>query len=228
MHRQHGASRPRGLRRVVRYSALTLTAVVVLVAGGPWALAAGLSAGRIHDVEDTEPRDVGIIFGAEVLPSGQPSAYLRGRLDVGVQLYRAGKVKVLLVSGDHGEKYYNEPAAMKRYLVSQGVPASHIVTDHAGFSTYDTCVRARRIFGVDRAILVTQDYHEIRAVATCRMTGLDATGTPDRSQPRDAVWRHGWAREFGSRLKMVGDVVSNRQPVLGDKETGVQEALGHS
>ena len=73
--------------------------------------------------------------------------------------------------------------------------------------------------------MVTQDYHEIRTVATCRMTGLDAVGVPDRGQPRDDVWWYGWGREFGSRLKMIWDVVSRREPTLGETDDGVREAL---
>ena len=192
---------------------------------GPWTLAAALSYGKVHDVADTEPRDVAIVLGAQVLPSGTPSAYLRGRLDVAADLYRSGKAKVILVSGDNRETHYNEPKVMKTYLVSKGVPAARIVEDFAGLGTYDTCVRARRIFGVDRAIMVTQDYHEIRTVATCRMTGLDAVGVPDRTQPRDNVWWYGWGREFGSRLKMIWDVVSRREPTLGQTDNGVHKAL---
>ena len=192
---------------------------------GPWVLAGALSYGKVHDVADTEPRDVAIVLGAQVLPSGTPSAYLRGRLDVAADLYRSGKAKVILVSGDHRETHYNEPKVMKTYLVSKGVPAARIVEDVAGLDTYDTCVRARRIFGVDRAIMVTQDYHEIRTVATCRMTGLDAVGVPDRTQPRDNVWWYGWGREFGSRLKMIWDVVSRREPTLGQTDNGVHKAL---
>lgn len=200
-----------------------IAALVALL--GPWALAGALSYGKVHDVADTEPRDVAIVLGAQVLPSGTPSAYLRGRLDVAANLYRSGKAKVILVSGDNRETHYNEPKVMKTYLVSKGVPAARIVEDFAGLDTYDTCVRARRIFGVDRAIMVTQDYHEIRTVATCRMTGLDATGTPDRSQIHDKVWWKGWAREFGARGKMITDVVSHRDPVLGKPEDGVEKAL---
>ncbi|MDO4412360.1 vancomycin high temperature exclusion protein [Cutibacterium sp.] len=202
-----------------------LCGVVLIVLLGPWALAGALSYGRIHDVDSAPDRDVTIVLGAQVLPSGQPSAYLRGRLDVAANLYRTGKTKVILVSGDNREIHYNEPKAMKRYLIRRGVPAGRIVEDPAGLDTYDTCVRARRIFGVDQAIMVTQDYHEIRTVATCRMTGLDATGSPDRSQHRDEVWWKGWIREFGARGKMVMDVVSQRDPILGKPDDGVTKAL---
>ena len=189
----------RHIRGTVRACGL----VVAVGLLGPWALAGGLSAGRIHDVADTEPRDVAIVLGAQVLPSGTPSPYLRGRLDVAADLYRSGKAKVILVSGDNREAHYNEPKVMKKYLVSKGIPEAKIVEDLAGLDTYDTCVRARRIFGVNQAIMVTQDYHEIRTVAT-------------------------WVREFGARGKMVTDVVSHRDPVLGEHEDGVDKALKES
>ncbi len=192
---------------------------------GPWALAEGLSAGRIHEAGDTPKRDVAIVFGAAVHADGTPSGYLRGRLDVAADLYQAGTVRAILVSGDNGTEHYNEPDNMKRYLVEvRGVPSVKVVADYAGFDTYDTCVRARRIFGVRSAILTTQDYHLPRAVATCRMTALDVQGAPDH-QPRDRVWWYGWSREFGARLKMVWDVASRRTPTLGAPEDGVSRAL---
>lgn len=220
--------RPDRGARVFKVGVVTVVVVTAVTLLGPWGLASALSAGRIHDVEETPARDVAIVYGAGVLPSGKPTPYLRGRLDVAADLYRAGKVKVILVSGDNRESHYNEPEAMRRHLVSVGIPADRVVLDHAGLDTYDTCVRARRIFGVTRAVLVTQDYHLPRAVATCRMTGLDAVGTPDSSQPVDSTWWYGWAREFGARAKMVVDVVSARQPVLGRPEDSVSRALANS
>lgn len=204
--------------------------LVILVLGGPWALAEGLTVGRVHDVEQTPVRDVAIVFGAAVLPDGTPSNYLRGRLDVAADLYDRGAVKAILVSGDNSTQYYNEPDNMKRYLVeTRGIPTAKVVTDYAGFDTYDTCVRARKIFGVTSATLVTQDYHLPRAVATCRMTGgLDVVGSPDTSRAHDRTWWYGWSREFGARLKMIYDVVTDRTPTLGEQENGIRDALGHS
>lgn len=201
--------------------------IVVLVLGGPWALARGLSLGRIHGVDETPVRDVAIVFGAAVLPDGSPSGYLRGRLDVAADLYEKGRARAILVSGDNGTMHYNEPDNMKRYLVeTRGVPTVKVVTDYAGFDTYDTCVRADRIFGVTSAVLTTQDYHLPRAVATCRMTGgIDVVGTPDSSRAHDRVWWYGWSREFGARIKMIYDVVTHRTPILGAPEDGVRNAL---
>ncbi|AXE39796.1 hypothetical protein JS278_02659 [Acidipropionibacterium virtanenii] len=202
--------------------------LAVLALGGPWALAEGLSLGRVHTVEQTPSRDVAIVFGAAVLPDGTPSNYLRGRLDVAADLYESGRVRAILVSGDNSTHNYNEPDNMKRYLVdSRGVPTAKVVTDYAGFDTYDTCVRARRIFGVTSAALVTQDYHLTRALATCRMTGgMNVVGSPDTSRAHDRTWWYGWSREFGARLKMIYDVVTRRTPTLGVQEDGIRNALG--
>lgn len=204
---------------------VTAAGLAALALIGPWALAEGLSLGRIHEVDHTPEEDVAIVFGAAVHADGTPSGYLRGRLDTAADLYRNGTVRAILVSGDNGTEHYNEPDNMKRYLVDErGVPTVKVVTDYAGFDTYDTCVRARRVFGVRSAVVVTQDYHLARAVATCRLTGLDAQGTPDH-QPRGRVWWYGWSREFGARLKMIWDVVSRRTPILGAPEEGVAKAL---
>lgn len=199
--------------------------LAALVLAGPWALAEGLSVGRIHETGDVPKEDVAIVFGAAVHSDGTPSGYLQGRLDRAADLYEAGRVRAILVSGDNGTEHYNEPDNMKAYLVgTRGIPAVKVVTDYAGFDTYDTCVRARKIFGVRSAVLSTQDYHLTRAVATCRMTGLDVQGVADHP-PRNRVWWYGWSREFGARLKMVWDVVCQRTPTLGDREDGVSKAL---
>ena len=118
-----------------------------------------------------------------VNPSGEPSPWLRYRLDTAARLYHSGRVEALLVSGDNGRENYNEPVAMRNYLVSAGIPAEAIALDYAGFDTYDTCVRAHRIFGVTRAIIVTQDFHEPRAVSVCRAAGVEAHGLT-RSEER--------------------------------------------
>ena len=137
-----------------------------------------------RDLALVPPTPVALVLGAQVYPSGTPSPFLAGRLDLAKRLYDAGLVDVLLVSGDNGAREYNEPDAMRRYLVDAGVPADKVVADYAGFDTYDSCARAQRIFGVDRLTVVTQDYHLPRAVATCRALGLDAVGRRGRERPR--------------------------------------------
>mgnify|MGYP003385510915 CR=1 FL=1 len=104
------------------------------------------------------------------------SPLLRDRVDGGVALYRAGRVQELLMSGDNSSTHYDEVTAMKAYAMSRGLPEHVIKLDYAGFSTLDTCYRARQVFGLSRVVLVTQRYHLPRALYTCRSEGLQAVG----------------------------------------------------
>lgn len=203
---------------------LVLALVVVL---GPAGWTRWRSGDRIRTIADVPEIPVALVFGAQVNPDGSPSTYLRGRLQVALELFRAGKVRAILVSGDNGTVHYNEPDNMKRWLVAQGVPEVKVVTDYAGFDTYDSCVRAQRIFGVNRLIAVTQTYHLYRALATCRQVGIDAWGVGDdsvRTRYPD-TWRAGEVRELAANLKMAWDLVTRRTPTLGPHEDGIDKAL---
>ena len=123
---------------------------------------------------------------------------------------------MILVSGDNMAPEYNEPDAMRGYLIDAGVPAEHVVADYAGFDTYDSCARAKRIFNVSELVMVTQSYHLPRAVATCRALGLAATGVGDESARQyTEPWRRGAIRDQLACVKTVIDLVTGRDPVLG-------------
>ncbi len=182
--------------------------------------------GHLYSVDDVPPAPVGLVLGAQVYPDGTPSPFLAARLDLAKQLFDAGKVQVLLVSGDNMAPEYNEPDAMRDYLIDAGVPADKVVADYAGFDTYDSCARAKRIFGVSKLIMVTQAYHLPRAVATCRALGVDATGVgDDTSRQYVNAWRRGAIRDQVACVKTVVDLVTKREPVLGQREISVDEAL---
>ena len=136
----------------------------------------GAAHGHVYSAAAVPAAPVALVLGAQVYPDGNPSPFLAARLEIARQLLAAGKVRAILVSGDHMDWGYNEPGAMFQWLVDRGVPSRRIVLDHAGFDTYDSCARAREVFGVDQAIVVTQSYHIDRAVALCRRLGVEATG----------------------------------------------------
>jgi SanA protein len=188
---------------------------------------------RLFDVEDAPQKRVAIVFGAQVMRNGNPSAALKDRVATAADLYFAGKVEKLLMSGDNRFVDYNEPQGMKDYVMSLGVPEDAIVLDYAGRRTYDTCYRARDIFKVHDAILVTSDYHQPRAIYTCDALGVEAIGVP--AQQRFALSRRylAWmqVREFPAALLALWDVhVSRPLPVLGEPEpifasgSSIQEA----
>ena len=202
-----------------------LVAFLTIAVSGLWVHSG--ADGHIFAEQDVPPAPVGLVLGARVYPDGAPSAFLEARLELARRLFVAGKVKVLLVSGDHMNWDYDEPEAMRTWLVGHGVPHSKIVLDYAGFDTYDSCARAVRIFGVRRAIVVTQTYHLPRAVTLCRRLGLEADGVGDETVKQFTTpWRISSTRERVAWVKAALDAVTNRDPVhLGAHETGVEDAL---
>lgn len=213
----------RGRRRRLLLTALVGLAVLAL---GPWAWVGLTSRGHVHHVDDAPSAPVALVLGAGLNPDGTPSPFLAGRLEVARALYASGRAQVLLVSGDNRVADYDEPTAMRDWLVGHGIPSDAVVRDFAGRDTYDSCVRAKRIFGVDRALVVSQGYHLPRAVTTCRAVGLDAEAVGDWTARRyPTQWSGGQRREVLAAWKTVVDLVTGRDPVLGPVETSVQDAL---
>ena len=199
-------------KRVLLVVGVGVVLGVVAVAASATRVAA-LSAGRVFAPDDVPERAVGLVLGARSY-ADRPSAFLAARLDVAVDLFERGKVRALLVSGDNLARSNHETTMMRVYLEERGVPPEAIVEDEAGFDTYDSCVRARDVFGVDELTIVTQDYHLGRAVAICRQVGVDAVGVADESVRTryPAVWAKGAGREWVANLKMEWDVATARQP----------------
>nr|WP_278263121.1 ElyC/SanA/YdcF family protein [Nocardia sp. AG03] len=165
----------RGWRRVVGAGVVVVTGLALVTVGSNMALWA-LSSEHRGDVAGAPVVPVVIVPGAKVAEDGTPMAYLRGRLDVAIELVAAGKAGEILLSGDAGGSSGDEIASMSRYLSEHGVDPAIVRADGEGFSTRETCARARTMFGVERAIIVTQYQHLPRAVALCRETGIDADG----------------------------------------------------
>ncbi|MEU1088423.1 vancomycin high temperature exclusion protein [Streptomyces sp. NPDC005576] len=209
----------RGQRRSVQG---LMVACAVALAPMTWMYASAQA--HVRTTADAPERGVAVVFGAG-LWDGRPTPYLAHRLDAAAELYRTGKVKVLLVTGDNSRTEYDEPDAMRAYLTAHGVPGARIVSDYAGFDTWDSCVRAKKIFGVDGAVLVSQGFHIRRAVALCRAAGIDAYGV-GVDEPHDVTWYYGGTREVFAAGKAALDAVLRPDPhFLGHKETGVTKAL---
>ena len=130
------------------------------------------------NISDLPESDAVMVLGAKVYNNGKPSPVLRDRLDYGYELYAQGKVKKILVSGDHGQIDYDEVNIMKDYLIEKGVPREDIFMDHAGFNTYDSMYRAKAIFCIETLLISTQDFHIARSIYIARKLGIDAYGYP--------------------------------------------------
>ncbi len=160
-----------------------------------------------------------LILGAGVYSDGEPTTVLEGRLVTALSLWKSGKVTWFLVSGDNRTPQYNEPLAMRRWLLRQGVPADRIVADYGGRRTYSSLKRARAVFGIERIVLVTSDFHLPRALFLADKVGLAAWGVPAATSEHGLGSRLSfWARETVARHLAVLDGWFPPDVVLGPRE----------
>lgn len=169
------------------------------------------------EVADVPRAEVAIVPGALVEPDGDMSVMLAARVQQASRLWHAGKVEKILVSGDHGTWKYDEPDTMRKALVSDGVAPEDVFEDHAGFDTWATMVRARQIFGVRDAVVVTQGFHMPRALYLADAAGIDATGLTADLQDWGYQGRKSSVREVLSRVKAVADVTLDTPAMAGPK-----------
>lgn len=172
-----------------------------------------------HDLVGCPNFKVGLLLGtSKYLANGKYNQYFSNRIDAAVKLYRTGKIKYIIVSGDNRKLNYNEPMIMKKELVKQGIPAEVIFVDYAGFRTLDSVIRAKEIFGQGTFIVISQEFHNKRAIFIARRNGIDAFGynADDVQMYKGAFTR---MRELFARVKVFLDIyVFHAHPkYLGEK-----------
>jgi SanA protein len=153
-----------------------------------------------------------LVLGAQVYASGRPSPMLADRVRAAEDLYRAGRVDKLLLSGDHSRVDYDEVGAMRRMMLADGIPAADIFTDHAGFDTWDSAQRAKKVFDVSSAVVVTQRFHMARALYDARHAGLHVTGFAADRRDYGPIMGKLKLREAAARVKAFGEAVSGAGP----------------
>ncbi|MFI5893721.1 vancomycin high temperature exclusion protein [Actinoplanes sp. NPDC051513] len=211
-------------RLLLLFAAIVVAALFVV--STPWAWTVISAHGHVHDEADAPTADVAIVLGTEVTLDGTPSPRLAGRLETAAELVKSGRARVVLVSGDSHGGSGDEPAAMAAYLTKLGVDAQRIVTDPYGLDTYDTCIRARDVYGVTRALVVTQSYHVDRAVTLCRHLGIDADGVIARCHCPTRLLVEKSVRDYFASGKAAWDAARNRPPAISSpKDTSLQQAL---
>jgi|GEM_PF-641359 len=169
------------------------------------------------DSENLEYRYTALILGAGINEDGTPSAMLKDRLDVGYGLLKLGKVSKLILSGDNREVNHNEPEVMKQYLVKKGISEYKLVLDYAGRRTYDSCYRAKAIFGQDKIYVVTQDFHITRAVFLCKSVGIDTIGITSDLQSYPYLWTNVLRDYLGMFSAFFDAKIWKPVPVLGNQ-----------
>lgn len=188
------------------------------------------SWGRTYaDADQAPASDVIMVLGAQAR-SGRPSAFLQARLDLAIELFDAGKAKVILVTGANTKTSHYETQVMHDYLVAAGVPTERIVQDPYGFDTYDSCIRARDVYGLNRVTVVSQQYHLARTIATCRALGVDAYGVGDRSVSSTWPWHYakGVMREIPAGVKMELDLLRGAKATASPTTDAIWQALERS
>ncbi|MCX2719070.1 SanA/YdcF family protein [Lentiprolixibacter aurantiacus] len=201
------------MRRKIRIAILLLIAmplVVILLAN---VIIEQATKSKTYDtVADIPHNKVGLVLGtARRLVEGGLNPYYTHRIQATVDLFKAGKIQYVLVSGDNGSIYYNEPTTIKNDLVEAGIPEERIYLDYAGFRTLDSMVRAKVIFGLDSVTVISQEFHNKRAIYLARKKGLDAIGF----NAGDVSGNPGLKvhlREYLARVKVFIDLILNTQP----------------
>jgi len=199
-------------KRLLKWGA-SLVAAGLLAAGSANAVVYYGGKAGILPVADVRPAQAALVLGAYVFPDGRPSTMVEDRLLTAWDLYQAGKVEKILISGDHGRVEYDEVNAMRRFLEAKGVPPEDIFMDHAGFDTYDSMYRARDVFQVHSTVVVTQAFHLPRAIWLARRMGLEADGVVADRWVYDKAEYYA-AREVLARVKAFGEWLIHRKPVF--------------
>lgn len=217
---------PKLIKRLLQAGGILSLAGIVCVLGlNIWVTAS--VAGRIREVpsESTESKwdedhDCILVLGAG-LRDNEPSPMLRDRLDKAIACYRQGIAPKILMSGDHGRSGYNEVQVMKQYAIDAGVPSSDIFMDHAGFSTYESMIRARDVFNVKAPVVITQKYHIYRALFIGEHLGIDCVGV-STDHYRYGGQAHRTFREYIARCKDVLTVLMKASPTYGGEPISLE------
>lgn len=191
-----------------------------------WCVKSSTKKQIYYSIKKFPKNDVGIIFGAGI-NGDQPGKYLKDRLDAGILLYKAKRINKILLSGDNGRDEYDELTVMKNYCYRNGVDTTKIFIDYAGFDTYSTMYRAKHIFKISKATLVSQEYHLNRAIYIGKSLGIKSVGF----SANKGVYRgydYVIFREYLSIFKSFFDVLRNREPHFLGHQININGASNYS
>lgn len=205
--------------RITLFILMVITgSILIMVFINQWLIASTRSA-IYTDINKVPINDVGLVLGtSKVLPGGLLNLHFKYRIEAAAELYRQGKVKHLIVSGDNHIKEYDEPTQMKQDLIELGVPAEDITPDYAGFRTLDSLARAKAIFGQTKLTVITDDFHAARSVFLGRAFNIDTVAFCSKSIPYEYS-ANSRVREYSARVKAILDIyiLGTNAKYLGDK-----------
>lgn len=201
------------MKKKLKIGILTaLIGIIVLIWGANYTITKTVEDKVYTTVTEIPKNNVGLVLGtSKKLTNGNPNLYYSYRIRATLDLYNANKINFVLVSGDNGSKYYNEPETFKKDLVAGGIPAEKIFLDYAGFRTLDSMVRAKEIFGLTNVTIISQKFHNERAIYLAEKKGLNAIGF----NAKDVSGRNGLKvqlREYLARVKVFIDLLLQTEP----------------
>ncbi|KAA3625594.1 MAG: vancomycin high temperature exclusion protein [Bacteroidetes bacterium] len=205
-------------KSIFKLGVLALLAIIVITYASDKVVQNAATGKLYSSVAEIPHNKVGLFLGtAKYLSSGQLNLYYKYRIEAAVKLYDAGKVEFILVSGDNSRKDYDEPTTIKNDLISRGIPAERIFLDYAGFRTLDSVVRSKAIFGQEKLTVISQPFHNERAVFIASKKRINAIGF----NAQDVSLGYGFKvqmREKLARNKMVLDLIFGKKPkYLGEQ-----------
>lgn len=208
---QRHRPRRRWLRAFLTFVLLVVAGSAVVLLGCDWWIDRSAEPYTTDRVDSLPPADVALVLGtAPYVADQRRNLYFEYRLDAAAELQKAGKVKFLLVSGDNRARDYDEPTAMRDGLIARGVPPEAIYRDVAGVRTLDSVLRARDVFAQSRYIVVSQAFHNNRAVWLARQNGIEAYGYDARDVPFGSA--HQMLRQYLAAARAVYDVIVGTEP----------------
>lgn len=206
------------IKNIFTFFLLLLVAGIIFIAWANYSIKKESESFVSYTIADVPETKTALLLGTgKTLSNGMPNAYFDNRIKAAADLYKSGKVQYVIVSGDNSTKDYNEPEDMQSALVEQGVPQDKIILDYAGFRTLDSVVRAKDIFGQTRLVIISQKFHNERAVFLARKNGMDAFGYNAEDVNKYAGLKTN-LREYLAKAKVYWDLLFGVEPKFGGEK----------
>ncbi|WP_126652653.1 SanA/YdcF family protein [Chryseobacterium aureum] len=206
------------IKNIFKIFLLLLVAGIIFIAWANYSIKKDSEPFVSYRIADVPEAKTGLLLGTgKVLSDGSPNAYFYNRIQAAADLFKSGKIQYIIVSGDNSTKDYNEPEDMQEALVQQGVPQNKIIMDHAGFRTLDSVVRAKDIFSQTKLVIISQKFHNERAVFLARKNGMEAFGYNAADVNKYAGLKTN-LREYLAKAKAYWDLLFGAEPKFGGEK----------
>lgn len=206
------------IKNIFKFFLLLLVAGIIFIAWANYSIKKESAALVSYNVADVPETKVALLLGTgKNLNNGMPNAYFYNRIKAASDLYKSGKIQYIIVSGDNSTKDYNEPEDMQMELIKQGIPQDKIILDHAGFRTLDSVVRAKDIFGQTKLVIISQKFHNERAVFLAKENGMEAFGYNAEDVNKYAGLKTN-LREYLAKAKAYWDLLFGVEPKFGGEK----------